>query len=136
MFGLYMQQAACDAHLQSCLVNVSVHPEDRLFSESSPEPQIVVVGIDDASVKNIGEYPVPRNTYALVLRNLETAGASVVAFDVSFADKRELAADDDFARALRESTIPVILAYGGENTIPEEGRRSGEHTSELQSQSN
>jgi len=122
MFGLYTQQAACDAHLQSCLVNVSVHPEDRLFSESSPEPQILVVGIDDASVKSIGEYPVPRNTYALVLRNLEAAGASVVAFDVSFADKRELAADDDFARALRESTIPVILAYGGENTIPQEGR--------------
>src|SRR2546428_3895942 len=122
MFGLDVEQIACDANPHSCAISLSVPPEDRLFSESPPQPQIVVVGIDDASVKNIGEYPVPRDKYALVLRNLEASGASVVVFDVNFADKHELAADDDFARALRESTIPVILAYGGENTIPEEGR--------------
>jgi len=122
MFGLYVEQIACDANPHSCAISLSVHPEDRLFSESPPQPQIVVVGIDDASVKNIGEYPVPRDKYAVVLRNLEASGASVVVFDVNFADKRELVPDDDFARALRESTVPVILAYGGENTIAREGR--------------
>src|SRR5438094_570418 len=122
MFGLYVEQIACDANPHSCAISLSVHPEDRLFSESPPQPQIVVVGIDDASVKNIGEYPVPRDKYAVVLRNLEASGASVVVFDVNFADKRELVPDDDFARALRESTVPVIPAYGGENTIAREGR--------------
>src|SRR5437773_3178836 len=56
MFGLYVEQIACDANPHSCAISLSVHPEDRLFSESPPQPQIVVVGIDDASVKNIGEY--------------------------------------------------------------------------------
>src|SRR5260370_42173209 len=111
MYALYTQQVACDAHLDSCHVNVAVHPEDRLFSTSSPSSDIVVVGIDDASVKKIGQFPVPRNTYALALHNLEAAGAGVVAFDVSFPDPRDPGTDRAFAGALRCSTVPGVLYY-------------------------
>lgn len=117
MYGLYTQQAACDAHLSSCYVNISVHPEDRLFNQSTTDSNIVIVGIDNASIQQLEEFPVPRNDYALVLRNLESAGAAVVAFDVSFPDKRDPATDRDFASALRTSSIPVVLAYGGDDTI-------------------
>jgi adenylate cyclase len=95
---------------------VAVHPEDRLFSSSTPNPNIVVVGIDDSSVRSIGQFPLPRTTYALVLRNLEAAGAAVVAFDVGFPDPRDPSTDSDFAKALRDSTIPVVLSYEGEES--------------------
>ncbi|HSS60358.1 MAG TPA: adenylate/guanylate cyclase domain-containing protein [Candidatus Limnocylindrales bacterium] len=110
MFGLYTQQVACDSG-SGCQVNIAVHPEDRLFSASVPNPSIVVVGIDDRSIGKIGQFPVPRNVYALALRNLQAAGASVVAFDVSLPDPRDKSTDADFATALRESKIPVILSY-------------------------
>src|SRR5436309_15837842 len=58
MFGLYVEQIACDANPHSCAISLSVHPEDGLFSESPAQPQIVVVGIDDAGVMNIAEYRV------------------------------------------------------------------------------
>ena len=121
MYALYTQQVACDAHLQSCYVNVAVHPQDRLFSTSSPNPDIVVVGIDDASVSKIHTFPVPRNVYALALRNLEAAGASVVAFDVSFPDPRDGATDGDFRTALKDSKIPVLLSYPGEQNLSRDG---------------
>jgi adenylate cyclase len=115
IYWLYTQSAACDAHV-GCVVNVSVHPEDRLVTRSNPDPNVVIVGVDNASVDKIGVYPVPRDRYAQALRNLEAAGAAVVAFDVGFPDPRETKTDDAFASALAASTIPVVLSYGGDNT--------------------
>jgi adenylate cyclase len=120
MFGLYTQQLACDAG-SGCYVNIAVHPEDRLFSASDPNAAIEVVGIDDASVKTVGQFPVPRSVYALALRNLEAAGAALVAFDVSFPDARDPSTDDDFATALKDSTVPVLLAYPAEQDLVRDG---------------
>src|SRR6266705_4365076 len=47
MYWLYTQQVACDNQDPSCTIRLSLHPEDRLFFESS-NPNIVLVGIDDA----------------------------------------------------------------------------------------
>src|SRR5579859_2494026 len=90
IYWLYTQQVACDAHLGRCLVNVSVHPEDRLFAnQTDPGPGVVIVGIDNRSVQTVGSYPVPRSVYASALQNLEKDGASVVGFDIEFADRRD-----------------------------------------------
>jgi len=111
MYWLYTQQLICDAHLSGCLVRVSVHPEDRFYGNGKPDKQVVIVGIDNQSVKAAGQYPLPRSAYADALRSLEKDGAAVVAFDISFPDARDLTGDIAFAKALRESTVPVILAY-------------------------
>ncbi len=121
IFWLYTQQLACDTHA-GCVINISVHPEDRLVAQSNPDPNVVIVGVDNASVDKIGVYPVPRDRYAQALRNLEAAGAAVVAFDVGFPDPRETKTDDDFAKALATSTIPVVLSYGGDNTRTADGK--------------
>ena len=123
MFWLYTQQVTCDAHADGCVVNVSVHPEDRLFSAANPDPNIVIVGIDDASVSALRAFPVPRSTYASALRHLQDAGAAVVAFDVSLPDPRDPKNDAELATALRTSSIPVVLAYGGEDTVARNGFR-------------
>ena len=122
MFWLFTQQVACDTSVGNCLVNISVHPQDRLFSQTNPDPNIVIVGVDDGSVQKIGEYPVPRDRYATVLRNLEAAGAAVVAFDVAFPDGRDKDLDKKFAAALTDSNIPVVLSYGGDNTAIADGK--------------
>ncbi len=118
MYWLYTQQLTCDAHLGGCLVRVSVHPEDRFYGNGKPDKQVVIVGIDNQSVKALGQYPLPRSVYADALRTLEQDGAKVVAFDVSFPDMRDGptitgTGDYQFAKALRESTIPVVLSYPG-----------------------
>ncbi|MBO9608969.1 MAG: CHASE2 domain-containing protein, partial [Paenibacillaceae bacterium] len=45
---------------------------------------IVVVGIDDKSLKENGAWPWDRSKYIPLIENLENAGAKVIAFDVMF----------------------------------------------------
>ncbi len=111
IFWLYTQQVACDSRSGSCLVNISVHPEDRFAPASDPDKKVVIVGIDNQSVKALGQYPLPRSVYASALKTLENDGAAVVGFDVSFPDARDGEGDAQFARALRDSTVPVVLSY-------------------------
>ena len=109
IFWLYTQQVACDAHTGGCLANFSVHPEDRFYGYGKPDPHVVIVGIDNKSVRALKQYPLPRGVYATALRNLERDGALVVAFDVSFPDRGT--GDSELAQALRDSTVPVVLSY-------------------------
>jgi adenylate cyclase len=121
-FWMYTQQLACDAKPGSCLVYLAGHPEDRLVSQTSPDDNVVIVGLDNQSVQTIGTFPVPRSRYATVLQNLENAGAGVVAFDISFPDPRQADGDMAFADALAKSRIPVVLAYGADNILPADGK--------------
>jgi hypothetical protein len=124
MFWLYTQQQACDRNSfdPSCHVNISVHPEDRLVAEATPDPNVIIVGIDNKSVQDLHSYPITRNYYGDALRNLEKAGAAVVAFDINFPDQRDRTTDAAFAKALADTKIPVVLAYTGDNTYVEDGR--------------
>ena len=122
MYWLYTQQLACDSHIGNCLVNISQHPEDRFISESNPDPQVVIVGIDDKSLQDIGVFPITRDHYAIALQNLEKDGAQVVAFDIGFPDARDKSQDDVFAQALANTKIPVVLAYGADNLNTGDGK--------------
>jgi adenylate cyclase len=121
-FGLYTQQVACDAHDPACKVNVSLHPEDRFMGYGKPDPGVVIVGIDNASVHTIGHYPVPRDVYAQALQNLEKAGAAAIAFDIGFTDPRDTTTDQTFANALKASTVPVVLSYQGSDFYFDNGK--------------
>jgi adenylate cyclase len=121
-YWMYTQQLACDAKPGSCFVYLAGHPEDRLVSQTRPDDNVVIVGLDNQSVKTIGTFPIPRTRYATVLQNLEDAGAAVVAFDISFPDPRQADGDKAFAEALAKSRIPVVLAYGADNILPADGK--------------
>jgi adenylate cyclase len=119
IYWLYTQQVACDTHVGTCAINISVHPEDRFVDQQvDPGNDVVIVGIDSASVQAIGQYPPPRTVYAQALKTLELKGALVVGFDVGFPDPRDPKTDATFADALAHSTVPVVLSYGADTTCP------------------
>ncbi len=122
-YWLYTQQLIGDAGQQARL-NISVHPEDRIMAgvATSTDPNIVIVGIDNGSIGPNTAFPFTRDYYATLLQNLEHAGASVVAFDVAFPDRRDDKNDNAFATALKTSSIPIVLAYGGSSTRPSDGQ--------------
>lgn len=61
----------------------------RFTSSSRPERRMVVVDIDEASLKQLGPWPWPRATLARLSQRLEEAGVLVQAYDIFFADARE-----------------------------------------------
>ena len=119
MYWLYTQQLTCDAHATGCLVNISVHPEDRFanqYDPGKPMDGVTIVGIDNSSIQALQKYPLPRHLYADALRNLEKAGALVVAFDIGFADPSG-EEDKTLAAAFATASVPVVLAYGGTTEV-------------------
>jgi len=76
---------------------------------------IVVVKIDNDSLKQVGRWPWPRRVYAPLLDQLNKAGAKRVFFDIQFYGSTSAADDDVFAAALQRSRSPV-LALGREGS--------------------
>src|SRR5665647_480755 len=48
---------------------------------------VVVVAIDDQSLKELGAYPWDRKQYIPVIENLEKAGVSSIGFDIIFSEE-------------------------------------------------
>jgi adenylate cyclase len=125
MFWLYTQQLTCDAHGDGCLVNLSVHAEDRFapqYDPGKPNDGVLIVGIDNASMQTLNSYPIPRSKYADALRALSKAGAAVVGFDINFPDLSIPAEDQAFHDAIAQTKTPVVLAYGAGVFEPGQGK--------------
>lgn len=107
---------AFDANLQAAVFDTFITNNPARISN-----QITIVALDEATVDQYGRWPVPRQAYADLLKALRPHRPSVVAFDVSFFDRSDRAADDQaLAEAIKESGN-VILAMQGRGTGVGEG---------------
>lgn len=82
--------------------------------ETTPNPDLAVIAIDELSIGNakagLGSFPFPRSVYGTVLAHLRAAGVKTVVFDIDFLEpSAEPAQDRAFAAGLK--TIPSVLAY-------------------------
>jgi len=71
--------------------------------------QVVVVGVDAASLSAVGVWPWPRSVHAQLLARLQQAGAAEVAFDVDFSSRTTPVEDRVFAQALSDAGGGTIL---------------------------
>lgn len=97
------------------------------------DPDIVVVAIDDASIRNLSEvykvnWPWPREFYGLVARYMSDAGARAVVFDMLFTEREVDRVDVDadaseqaFADAIADSGVVVLGSVVGEAGVKGSG---------------
>ena len=64
----------------------------RFRGARAPGKEVVIVAIDDDSVKSVGRWPWSRENMARLLTSLKTAGPRVIALDIVFAEKEETVA--------------------------------------------
>ena len=72
--------------------------------------QVVIVRIDDQSLRHIGRWPWPRRYHAQLADRLTAAGAKQILFDISFFGSTTRADDSALAEALRRSGRIVLAA--------------------------
>ena len=85
--------------------------QPRHGATHAPKGNITIVAIDDASLAAVGPWPWSRATHARLVDALVRAGASRIAFDVSFEDpSRDPDDDRALAAALRRAPTRPILA--------------------------
>lgn len=81
---------------------------DNLFVRRMTPADILIIGIDDQTLKELGRWPWPRKIHAELLEKLAKFPPKIVAIDINFsepsADKKE---DEALATALKK--LPVIL---------------------------
>lgn len=77
----------------------------RTFPHPMPTmPRVIVVDIDNESIKKVGRWPWPRDKIAELLNNLSEAGVVVTAFDIVFSQS-----EDNLAKSLLSKINPNLL---------------------------
>jgi adenylate cyclase len=78
--------------------------------------RVAIVAMDDAATQKFG-YPLPRQTHAQLVTQLQKAGARAIIFDVIFADpsRENRAGDLEFARSVRKAGN-VFLPFDHESS--------------------
>ncbi len=74
--------------------------------------KVVIVDIDEKSLKKIGQWPWPRDVVARLVRSLHTSGAKVIGFDIVFAEKDRTSIVeylDDFSRLIPDEKVAKEL---------------------------
>lgn len=80
---------------------------DRLQGGIQPREDIVIVGIDDKTLGEIGAWPWTREKFAKALYELDKNDPKVVSFDILFLEERE--GDEEFRKAINAVNFPVVL---------------------------
>src|SRR6185369_13526418 len=81
--GIAQNQRATSVFLQD-IEQRSLDFRFALRGSREVDPRIVIVGIDEKTLEQVGAFPLPRNEYAQLVRKLKQDGARVVAFDMTF----------------------------------------------------
>lgn len=80
------------------------------LAERSPTGTIVLVDIDSKSLREIGQWPWPRDIHATLIDRLLAAEVQEIAFDIDFSNRSSPAADAALEAALERAGGSVILA--------------------------
>ncbi|MBI4992011.1 MAG: adenylate/guanylate cyclase domain-containing protein [Candidatus Harrisonbacteria bacterium] len=99
--------------------------EDLLFSEKYfNHNEIVILGIEDESIRNIGQWPWPRKVFADALLKFNQNPPAAVGLDVIFSEPSRLGIQDDraLADALNEISYPVVMPAEAQPLILENGQ--------------
>lgn len=73
-----------------------------------PPADVLIVAIDDETVRQEGKYPLARGTLARLVDRLSAAGAKVIGLDILLLDKGD--EDQDAALAASLSASPAVIA--------------------------
>ncbi len=108
----------------------------RMRGQRPVPDQIVVIGIDNDSVDELGPWPWPLEVYARLLTKLDAAEADVVVFDISdlaqFSEAQTpTAGAEEFATALAQArcttVLPAVIGRGTDAQAAAKARRLQKH---------
>lgn len=87
--------------------------------EIIPDSPVVIIDLDEASLKEVGQWPWPRNLLAQMTLNLFKMGVRVVGFDVIFAEPDRMNSESVVAslNGLDEETKKKILKLPSNDAI-------------------
>ncbi len=95
-------------------VDLLIYDTHQQYMERPPPDDIVIVGVDEYSLSQLGRWPWPRRTHAQLLDALTRAGTKAVMLDIIFTepDPYDMTGDRLLAQAIRRNgnvVLPVLF---------------------------
>lgn len=90
-----------------------------IFSEWKANKNIIVVEIDENTLRKLWRFPFDRNKYIPIINKLNNAWAAVIWFDIIFADKTNNKIDNDFAKSIKNARNIILWTTKTSNNIIE-----------------
>ena len=88
---------------------------DAMLGRAAVSPRVLVVGIDEPSLRSLGRWPWRRSLHAALLDRLRSGGARAVALDVLLTEpEQDEPADDAILAAAMSRGLPVVLPIAPE----------------------
>lgn len=88
------------------LQNIELRSLDMRFQargKRAVDPRIVIVGLDEKTLRQVGAFPIARNYYAKLVDRLSAGGAAIIAFDFDFPTPEKNSAVEALKRLEAES---------------------------------
>ena len=139
------------AYATGLLYPLEAQSIDARFSIRGPRPALVkdfaVVAVDEETFNQLRQnWPFPRRYHAVVIDHLLAAGAKVIAFDIQFTQRTDVADDNALIEAVDRAHNMVLATdavdsngqtgvLGGNALLKEVGARAGNSTVKADSQS-
>jgi adenylate cyclase len=83
-----------------------------------PDPNIVLVDFDDATVSTLNQFPIRRTTMALVIEKIATAKPRVIGLDVFLSESRGADEDAEMQKALTSAGNVIIASQLAARGLP------------------
>jgi adenylate cyclase len=83
-----------------------------------PDPNIVLVDFDDATVSTLNQFPIRRSTMALVIEKIATAKPRVIGLDVFLSESRGADEDAEMQKALTSAGNVIIASQLAARGLP------------------
>jgi len=108
---------ACGLYFSGVFESLEYQLYDRDFrmnGSATAPPEIVIVAVDEPSLRRLGSWPWPRAFHAEAIRQIKANGAKVIGMDIGFyePDRLDPVNDDELAAATRQAgnvVYPVVL---------------------------
>ncbi len=95
-------------YMAGFLSSIQLGLTDNFYSEKPLTGNIVIVGVDDKSLQEIGRWPWNRDNFSAIIDALETAGVKTIGFDISFFEQTDHDPSVDSALAKYANVIMVM----------------------------
>ena len=97
--------------------------------DAPPDARLFLVGIDDATVRKLGQYPLPRTVHGQLLASLANLKPGVVTWDIVFDVPQDPDNDRAFVQGVEQMAAPVVT---GATSVTQKGHglAAGELTEE------
>lgn len=83
----------------------------QIRGSGNPDPDIVIIDIDDQSLLKIGSWPWPRSIYSDLLKILAEYKPSVVFYDMIFSEKSNDEDDQSFSDGIKNAGNVILPFY-------------------------